>query len=221
MLKMLAQPAGRGAGIAAPKAFVQIGQIGPDRPVQAARIDIAKRIGREIAEQAHRPVNVLQHAIGGPVHGDAEIGLEAVVPGAFQLPRRQIAADQAAFQIEAHHDVEVILHLIRFGADITRRDAVDGGVERLGILRARHPEGVLHLVEYPAGKGAAAAKLVFVDPALAFMDAHGRTAPDGGEKVIGVHGLLIGRMADLMDGGVKTVQRLRLHHPRGDAHVIA
>ena len=60
---------------------VEIGDVGPDRRVQRRRIDVAERVGGEVPEEPHRPMHVLQDAIRRTVHGGAEIGQEAGVPG--------------------------------------------------------------------------------------------------------------------------------------------
>ena len=51
---------------------------------------------------------------------------------ASMIADRQIAPHQRPLQIEPHHDVQVVMHLIRLGPDEARLHPVDRLVERLG-----------------------------------------------------------------------------------------
>jgi hypothetical protein len=75
-------------------------------------VEVAERVGREVADRAHRPVDVLQAAAAVVGHLEAEVGADALVPGAGQLGDRQVAGEQRALQVEAQHDVEVVRRLV-------------------------------------------------------------------------------------------------------------
>ena len=62
--------------------------------MQTARIDIAQRIGREIAEQPLGPMHVLQHAVRRLIDSKAEIAGKAVVPSGLEVAHQQIAGYQ-------------------------------------------------------------------------------------------------------------------------------
>ena len=116
--------------------------------------------------------------------------------------------------------MKVVLNLIRLGAYVTPVQAVHGSVEGLRI-HAERAEALFHPPVQPAGEGAAPAQLVLIDPRLAFVNAHGDAAPEGGEKIRRVYGLLVAGMADLMDGGIDAVERIGGVGPGGDPHVGA
>ena len=165
-------------------------------------------------------MHILQNPVRGPVHGHPEIPKEAGIPGLFQIGRIQLAGDQVAFQIEAHHDVQVILHLVGFGADIARCHAVHAGIEVVGIVDVQPVERVRHAVEQPAGEGAAAADLVLGNPRLRFVHAKRDAAAKRGEGIVAVDAELVIRMADLVDGGIKAVEGFRRDHSGGDPAVL-
>ncbi len=220
-LHALAQPFARHHGLSGREMHVEIGQVGTQRRVQAAGIDIAEAVGREIAEKPDRPVHILQHPLRGARDRMAEIGGEPVVPGRFQIAHREVARNERALQIEAQHDMEVILHLVGLGADMAGMHAVDRPIECLLVGKAEIAESLHHPPEKPAAEGPAAAKLVLVDPALAFVHAHRDPLPQRREPVIGVDPLLVAGMAGLVDRGIEAVERVALAHPRGDAHIVA
>ncbi len=220
-LHLRPQPARRVAQRAARKLFVQPRHRVAHRPVQAPGIDIAEAVGREIAEQPHRPVHILQHAIRRAIHRIAEIRREAVVPRGLEIVRRQIARNERLFQIEAQHDMQVVLHLVRLGADEPAMHPVDRAVEGLDILHPEIAERLAHPGVEPPGERPAAPQLVLVDAALAFVHAHRHALPQGRQAIAGVDPLLVAGVAHLVDRGIEAVERVMFGHPRGDAHIVA
>lgn len=99
--------------------------------------------------------------------------------------------------------------------------AVHERIEGVFVPDAEIPEQVAHPAIEIATEGAAAAKLVLVDPALAFMHAHRHPLPRRGQKEFWVDALLIAGMADLVDRRVEAVERIILGGAGGDAHVFA
>ncbi len=74
-------------------------------------------------------MHILQNTMGIVRHRQTEVALEAGVPRIAQVRRVQATGDEVAFQFEAQQDVEVVVHLVGFGADVAGLDAVDGTVE--------------------------------------------------------------------------------------------
>ena len=67
-------------GDALRKISIQIGQRGAHRFVKTARVDIPKRVRREVAEQAYGPMHILQNTVRRFVDRKAKVGHETVVP---------------------------------------------------------------------------------------------------------------------------------------------
>ena len=219
-LQVFAQPFDPRPRVAARQGLVQIGHRGAHRRVQATRIDVAQRIGREIAEQPDRPVDVLQHPVRRPVHRNAEIPEKARVPRLGQVVGGQPPRDQVAFQVEPHHDVQVVLDLVGLGADIAWGHAVDGAIEFVGVRDRQAAGHVRHPPVQPPGKGPAPSHLVFIDARLAFMDAHRHATSQRRQRVVGVDAQFIAGMADLVDRRIDAVERVGFHDPRGDPAVL-
>ena len=69
------------------------------------RSDVTDRVRREVAEGAHRPVNVLQAPLEVARRPDAEAALHAGVPRLRQVTHRELAREQLLLQLIAQHDV--------------------------------------------------------------------------------------------------------------------
>src|SRR5690606_34889609 len=110
--------------------------------------------------------------------------------------------------------------LVGLGADIAGGDAVHGAVELVRIGNRQPAHHVAHARVQPAGKGAATAQLVFVDAALAFVDAHRDAAAQRREGVVLVDALFVAGMPDLVDGRVDAVEGVGLDDAGGDAAVL-
>ena len=76
-------------------------------------------------------MHVLQAAVAIVARGDAEVRLEARPPGLGQVLDRQPALQHGQLQLESHHDVQIVGHLVGVGADQRPLDLVDGAIERL------------------------------------------------------------------------------------------
>ena len=111
------------------------------------------------------------------------------------------------------------MHLVGLGPDMARGHVVHRGVEGLGALDPDIAEKLPHSAIEPAGEGGRTRKLVLVDPALAFVHAHGDAAPQNAQRVIGRDVLLVARMPDLVDRGIEAAQRIGLVHARGDPNI--
>ena len=166
-------------------------------------------------------MDVLQQPVRRPVHTEAEVAGKAVVPRCLEVAHRQIARDQRLFQIKPQQDVQIVLHLVGLGPDVAVGDAVHAGEEIVLGRDADVAEGVLHPAIQPAGEGAAAAQLILVDAALAFVDAHRHALPQRRQQIGAVDILLVAGMADLVDRGIEAVEGIIGVGPRRDPHVEA
>mmetsp|Transcript_27014 Transcript_27014/g.49051 ORF Transcript_27014/g.49051 Transcript_27014/m.49051 type:complete len:308 (+) Transcript_27014:839-1762(+) len=166
-------------------------------------------------------MHILQNAVRWLINRVPKVGIEPVIPCCFKVSNCQIIQHQSALQIEAQHDVQIILHLIRLGPDIAVVHSVHRAEKRLSIRDAKIPKLGLHLLIEPACVGSSAPHLVLVNPALAFMHAHRHATPKRRQKIRVINALLIGRVSDFVNGGVETVERIALAGARGDAHIFA
>lgn len=102
------------------------------RGVELRAQDIAQRIALEdAADEACKPMHVLQDAIAVIRGADAKIRFEAFVPGFGQVFDSQLAFQHLQLEVEAQHDVQVVGHLVGVGADERALDLVDRAVESL------------------------------------------------------------------------------------------
>jgi hypothetical protein len=205
-LQLCAQPVGGRAGVALRQVRLCIRHRGLQRLPQAAGIHIAQRVGREITEHADRPVHILQHAVGRGVDGHAEVLQEAGVPGLFQVVERQLAGHEPALQVETQHHMQVVVHLVRFGADIPWLHPVHRGVEVFGVAQVSRFEAALHALEQQAGECAGAAELVLADAALALVHTRRHAVPQGRETMGRVYAQFVQRVAHLVDRRIEAVE---------------
>ena len=144
---------------------------------------------------------VLQNAVLVVRHVDAEIFLVKAVPLARQVVHLEFAVHHTLFKLVAHHDVQAVGDLVGLGADEGRLRLIDGAVEFLRRVAAQLGEQLAELREHEAREGARAAEQIFIEAALALVDAHGDTAVEHriGE-IIRAAGV-IERVAALVDNG--------------------
>ena len=125
-------------------------------------------------------------------HVDAEVFLVKAVPLARQVVYLELAVHHALFELVAHHDVQAVGDLVGLGADEGRLRLIDGAVEFLRRVAAQLGEQLAELREH---------EQIFIETALALVDAHGDTAVEHriGE-IIRAAGV-IERVAALVDNG--------------------
>ena len=125
----------------------------------------------------------------------------------------------ALFELVAHHDVQAVGDLVGLGADEGRLRLIDGAVEFLRRVAAQLGEQLAELREHEAREGARAAEQIFIETALALVDAHGDTAVEHriGE-IIRAAGV-IERVAALVDNGEHRGGKILLQIVRRDALV--
>ncbi len=129
---MLPHPREEGR-VVRPREPVGDGRVLPHRGAsEVGGVEIAEAVGREIAEDAHAPVDVLEAAFGVVLHGESEEGLEAAVPLGGDIGEGELAGEDGAFQLEAEEDVQVVGDLVGLDADVAALGLVHRGVEVVG-----------------------------------------------------------------------------------------
>ena len=215
---MLAVPRIDGRKIAGLEALVHIDRLF-HLAKQLCAVGAAKRVGREVADAAARPMAVLQNAVLVVRHVDAEVFLVKAVPLARQVVYLELAVHHALFELVAHHDVQAVGDLVGLGADEGRLRLIDGAVEFLRRVAAQLGEQLAELREHEARESARAAEQIFIEAALALVDAHGDTAVEHriGE-IIRAAGV-IERVAALVDNGEHRGGKILLQIVRRDTLV--
>ena len=152
------------------------------------------------AEAAAIPMDVLQAAVAIVGRRDAEILLHAGAPRLRQVFHLQPAFQQVHLEIETHHDVEIVGHLVGVGADQRAFDPVDGAIEGLRRDGAeRIGEGVLQHRIKMLPEATTAPDHVFPQPRLALVHACRRPVAQRSAVERGGDALLVERMAGLVD----------------------
>ena len=128
---IVAQPAEQRGELAALHLLIHIGNRDNDGVPQLCRVQVAERVGREVADRSHRPVDVLQAAPRGVGYVEAEVALDSVVPRTWKVGHRQIAANHRPLQIETQHDVQVVGRLVALDADQVRPHDIHRAIEVL------------------------------------------------------------------------------------------
>jgi len=99
---------------------------------QLRRNDIAERVGREIAEQPRRPVNILEHTFRVVRWREAQILPHLGVPGLGEIRDSQRPLDERQLELDAKHDVQVVCRFVGLDANQRRLHTVDCRVKRAG-----------------------------------------------------------------------------------------
>ncbi len=134
-MDVLAQPAEQRRELTAPDLLHGVRRAGHVRVPKQRRVHGAQRVGREVAERAVRPVDVLHHpqrVVGRP---HPQLLFVGVIPRLGQLGHLELFAQQRQLELESDQHVHVVGDLVRLNADQGRLDPVGGPeqVVRLGI----------------------------------------------------------------------------------------
>ena len=143
-------------------------------------------------------MHILQHPLRGKVNRKAKIGKKSVVPRGFKISDRQIALDQRALKVKAEHDMQIILHLICFGADVALFDSINRPIKSVGVGHAKITKMLGHLLKKPSSKRTRAAKLILINATLTFMHPHRYALPKWGQREGGAYILFITGVAHFM-----------------------
>ena len=154
------------------------------RRVELRAVQVAQRVGREITDGEHRPVDVLQHAVGVALRDDAEQRARLLAPGVGQVVHLQVAVDHAALQREAQQYVQVVGHLVGLHADVRRLHGVDRAIEPVQVHVGQGSEARLKLRVEVLPERAPAADQVLPEARLGLADAErgARAQGAGGER---------------------------------------
>ena len=171
---MLAHPAQDGVKLSPGNLIRNVGMLCQHGVPQLDGSQVTQRIGREVADHATGPVNVLQHALGVIRRGDAQVVFHPGVPDFRQVRHLDGAFHQADLDLQAEHDVQVVGGFIGFHPDQAGLHLVDAAVEVLQaevchVFREEHLQGGIEEgPELPA-----AADQVFPQAGLRFVDGQG------------------------------------------------
>ena len=192
-----------GRELAARELRVDLRQVLAQARPQLGGDQVPERVRREVAEQPGAPVHVLQHALGGVGHVDAEQPVHALVPRRRQVVDRERALDQRQLELEAQDDVEVVGRLVGVDADQRALDGVDRAVEGVGVDAARDPraERLAQDRQHPAAERARAADDVLPQPALGLVDAERDRLAERAARELGRDARLVEAVAELVQGG--------------------
>ena len=133
-------------------------------------VEVAKRVGGEVTESTHRPVNVLKAA--QPVFLDLEPKPLAhhAVPHVRQVRDAQVALKHLLLNLIPDHDVEVVGDLIGFHTDESGFDLVGDEVHRRGIEDRNLWEGLVEPRPNNAPEGFGSANLVLPKTGLRLVN---------------------------------------------------
>ena len=210
-MNVVAQPGQEFAEITPGERLVQPGQVRPGPGEELRRVDVAERVGWEIAKEPGAPVDVLQAALG-IVRGRDSQGLAVLlVPCVGQLADWQFIGKQGLLQLEADDDVQVVSHLVGLDPDQAGLHVVDGGQELVerDIMKGlvKHPPGHREPVhpERPASP-----HRVFPEPRLRLVHAQGDRLAHRRAKMLCRQPLFIERVADLVENAKECITELTL-----------
>src|SRR5918997_6167983 len=79
--------------------------------------DVADGVRREVPEEAVRPVDILQHALGVVLWCNAEVLLRSGVPGSGEISYGEGAFEEGDLELEAQEDVQVVGGLVCLDPD--------------------------------------------------------------------------------------------------------
>lgn len=161
-------------------------------------IDISEGVGREVAEAAHGPMDVLKAAFGIGLGAEAEEFFEGFVPGGGDVGDLKFAGEEGAFELEAEEDVEVVGGFVGLDADGGVGGAVDADEELVEVEFLKVGEKLLGAREPFFPEGAGAANVVFPEAGLGFVNAEGDGLAGGEVEVGGGEALFVEAVAGLV-----------------------
>src|SRR5256886_14251619 len=140
----------------------------------------SESVGREVAEGAHGPVDVLQAAFDVVGGANPEALPHAGPPRFRQITHRQFRGEQLLLQLVAQHDVQRVGELVRVDPDQSAPHPREMAVDVLHVpLRSARPEMLRQQWLHVAHERAAAADLYLDEKRLAFLASDAPVAPYG------------------------------------------
>ena len=151
------EPAKKLAETTGSRLFVQVRDILAEASEDLGRHKVAEGVGWEISNGAHRPVDILQHAVGIGVGNYPQVSLHAVIPNVRQVFDQYAAFQKSVFDLEAQHDVEVVGNLVALNADQCGSHHINRPVESIRVNTVEgFREAFAQLRKVMGPKGAAA-----------------------------------------------------------------
>src|SRR5262249_15648013 len=111
--------------IARAEVGVDIAEVASSLLHELSSVQVAERVGREVAESAEAPVNVLQAATRIVGRRQPERGTESIVPRTGHVRGLQVAAHERLLHLEAQHNVQVVRRLVCLDANERGAHIVD------------------------------------------------------------------------------------------------
>ena len=155
------------------------------------RVEVAERVGGEVAKASHGPVDILQAAFGVGGWGHAEEFLEFCVPSLRDVFDFELAVDELAFEREAKKDMEVVGGFVGFDPDEGVLRAIDRGEEGVEVESAEVGEELLCTWKPFLPEGTGAADVIFPEAGLGFVNAKGDGVARGEVGLIGGEALFV------------------------------
>ena len=207
-VEVLAEPLADRGELALPDLLVDVSHVLAQPFPDLDAHHVAERVGREVAEAAARPVNVLEHAVRVVGNLDAEVARHRLVPHLRQLAQVEAAHD-LLLELEAEDDVQVVRRLVGLDADQPRPDVVDRPEPRLLVDVAElGRERRLHAWVEPAPERAAAADEVLPETRLRLVQAERRPARERRPLERRVGAALVEAVAALVHHREEPVERI-------------
>ena len=172
-------------------------------------VDVAEGVGREVAEAAHGPMDVLEAAFGVVFGFEAEEFFEGFVPGGGDVGDLEFAGEEGALELETEKDVEVVGGFVGLHADAGVGGSVDADEELVEVEFLKVGEELVGAREPFFPEGATTADVVFPESGLGFVNAEGDGLTGGEVEVGGGEALFVEAVAgfvhDAEEGGGEVV----------------
>ena len=152
---------------------------------------------------------------------DVEVLAVLLVPGGGGVGRRELAAQEGLFQLEANEDVQVVGRFVGLDADERRPHVVDGEVECVeahAAERGRKPRLGGRIKVLP--EGPAAADEVLPRPRLRLVNAQGDGLPQRQAEAVGRQALFVDPVSRLVQDAEEGRVEETPVVTRGDAAVV-
>ena len=128
---LLVEPGPQCGELAGGELVVEVRHVDERLLEELRAVEVAERVGREVPQRGHRPVDVLQAAAAVVGHLEAEVAPVLLVPGVRDVVDRERAVHDGPLDLEADHDVHVVGGLVGLDADEVGLDDVGAAVDVL------------------------------------------------------------------------------------------
>jgi hypothetical protein len=122
---IVAEPGEEGGELALRELCVEVAGVLSRLLEELGGVEVAERVGGEVADRAVGPVDVLEAAAGVVGRGEAEVLAHLFVPRAGDVVWGEVAGEHGLLELEPEEDVEVVGGLVGVDADERGADVVD------------------------------------------------------------------------------------------------